>query len=176
MECPNTFQPKLNKKGEFWKEVQATNLQAFARVRWSPSESNWSFQNCKFHTFQAVFRRAVFDLKGDSESLEKMKRGPQMAAPELYAFNMDLAIKYQLTSGEREFLKKLLLEDFIASVSWGVLHSKLVTEAIASLDPKSWVTKIKGKSVPLIAENWRQQFQQVFHLTTKETSQVSKIW
>ena len=38
MECPNTFHQKLDKEGEFWKEVQATGLQHFARVRWSPSE------------------------------------------------------------------------------------------------------------------------------------------
>ena len=176
MECPNTFHQKLDKEGEFWKEVQATGLQTFARVRWSPSESHWSFQNCKFHTFQAVFRRALSELKGESESLEKMKRGPEGERPELYVFNVDSAITYQLTPGEKEFLRKIHLEDFVASVSWGVLHSKLVTEAIASLDPKTWVTKVKDISVSLIAEDWREQFQQLFHLTIKEASPVTKTW
>ena len=82
-----------------------------------------------------------------------MKKRPEMAPPELYAFSSDAAIKYQLTLGEREFLKKLHLKDFVASILWGTLHSKMVTEAIASLDPKTLVTIVKGKSIPIIAKN-----------------------
>lgn len=176
MECPNTFQPKLDRKGEFWKAIQTTSLQALTHVRWNPGESHWCFQNCKLHTFQAVFTRALSELKASSEVLDKMKRGPELATPELYAFNTDAAIKYQLTPGEREFLRKLHLEEFVVSNSWGVLHTKLVTEAIASVDPKTWVTTVKGENVPLISKNWRKQFQRVFNLSRKEAMPVTTKW
>lgn len=75
---------------------------------------------------------------------------------------------YQLTPEERGFLKALHLEDFITLVSWRVLHPKLVTKAIAPLDPRTLTTTVKGESVPLISKKWRKQFQHVFHLTLKE--------
>lgn len=123
-----------------------------------------------------MFRGALAELSVGSEFSNKMKRGPEVAPPELYAFSTDTAIKYQLVPEEREFLKKLHLEDFVASVQWGVLHSKLVTEAMASLEPKTWITTMKGNNIPLIATNWREQYEQVFHLSVKKANQVTTKW
>ena len=174
MECPHTYHPKLGKKEEFWKEVQRSSLQAFTHVRWNPSESHWYFLACKSHIFQAVLRRAL--ATGDSEFTRIMKKRPEAEHNVLYAFSIDPALKYQLTPAERDFLKKLNLEDFITSNSWGVLHPQLVTEAIAALEPTTFLTAVKGESVQIIAKNWREQFQQTFHLTQKNPHPVTREW
>ena len=176
MECPNTYQPKLDESGEFWKKVQTTCLQAFSSVRWNPGESHWYSPTCKSHTFQAILRRALSKEGSNLELTAVMKRRSEVEQVGLYAFSIDTALKYQLTPGERDFLRKLHLEDFITSVPWGVLHTQLVTEAIAALEPDTWVTTVKGESVPLIAENWREQFQHDFHLTLKEAQPVTTKW
>ena len=105
-----------------------------------------------------------------------MKRGPEEGQEVLYAFTIDPALKYQLTPGERDFLRKLNLEDFISSNSWGVLHSQLVTEAIAALEPDTFLTTVKGEKVQLIAQDWREQFKHTFQLTKKEAEPVTRKW
>ena len=107
---------------------------------------------------------------------DTMKRGPEAGQEVLYAFSIDPALKYQLTPGERDFLKKLNLEDFISSNSWGVLHSQLVTEAIAALDLDTFFTTVKGEKVQLIAPDWREQFKHIFQLTKKEAHPVTRKW
>ena len=74
------------------------------------------------------------------------------------------------------FLKALHLEEFVTSVSWGVLHPQLVKEAIASLEPTTLMTTVKGRKQAIIAKDWRKQFQQVFHLTQKQKQPVTKKW
>ena len=105
-----------------------------------------------------------------------MKRGPEAESSALYVFSIDSALKYQLTPGERDFLKTLNLEDFITSNSWGVLHTPLVTEAIASLEQDTFLATVKGEKIQIIAENWREQFRQTFHLNQREAQPVTKKW
>ena len=176
MECPNAYQPELDETGEFWKKVQTTCLQAFSRVRWNSGELHSYSPTCKSHTFQAVLKRALSEEGINLELAELMKRGPEGKHVELYAFSIDTALKYQLTMEESDFLKKLHLEDFITLVSWGVLHTQLVTEAIAAYEPDTLRTTVKGESVPIISKNWRRQFQHVFHLTRKEPQSVTTKW
>ena len=176
MEDTRIFRPKLDQEGEFWRAIHTISFQTLAKVQWNSSESHWNIQSCKFHTLQAVFRGALAELNASVELPDLMKRGPEATNPELYAFNTDVALKYQLTPGERQFLRKLNLEEFVASNPWGVLHSALVTEAIASVDPKTWVTTVKGEAVALLSKNWRKQFQRVFHLARKEATSVTKVW
>lgn len=176
MEHPNTFRPKLDERAEFWKAIYTTSLQAFTQARWNPGESYWCVQKCKLHILQAIFRRALADFKASAEFPDIMKRGPEMVPSELYAFTTDAALKYQLTTGERDFLRKIQLEDFVAANSWGVLHAGLVTDAIASMDPETWETTVKGEPMALLSKNWRKQFQRVFHLTRKEATQVTPKW
>ena len=123
-----------------------------------------------------VFRGTLAELNANAKLPGIIKRRPEVTNLELYASNMDVALKYQLTPGERQFLKKLNLEDFVASNPWGVLHSALVIEAIALVYPKTWVTTIKGEVVALLSKKWRKQFQRVFHLTRKEATSVTKVW
>ena len=87
-----------------------------------------------------------------------MKTRLEMTPLELYALSMDVAIKYQVTPIYREFMKKFHLKDFVVLVSWRVVHSILVREAIAFLDPKTWITTVKGENIPIIAKNLRKQF------------------
>lgn len=176
MECPNVYQPKLDANGRFWKGVQLTCLQAFSQVHWHSGKSQWYSPTCKLHTFQAVLREALSREEGILELTDTMKRGPEDRQDVLYAFSIDPALKYQLTPGEREFLKKLDLEDFLTSNSWGVLHSPLVTEAIAALEPDTFWTTVKGEKVRLIAEDWREQFKHTFQLTKKEAQPVTRQW
>ena len=174
MECPHTYQPQLDETGTFWNKVQAACLHAFSNVHWHSGESHWYFSACKNHTIQAVLRKALSEEA--IELASTMKRGPEAGQEVLYAFSIDPALKYQLTPGERDFLKKLNLEDFISSNSWGVLHSQLVTEAIAALELDTFLTTVKGEKVQLIAQDWREQFKRTFHLTKKEVQPVTKQW
>ena len=146
MECPNTYHPKLSKREEFWKKVQTACLHTFSSVQWHVGKSHWYFPACKSHVFQAVLRRALAAGEGDSE-FTNMKRGPEAISSALYVFSIDSALKYQLTPGERDFLKTLNLEDFITSNSWGVLHTPLVTEAIASLEQDTFLATVKGEKI-----------------------------
>ena len=175
MECPHTYHPKLDTLAKFWKRVQETSLQAFTHVRWNPSESHWYFPVCKSHILQAVLRKALASGEGDTE-FTNMKRGPEADSSALYVFSIDSALEYQLTPGERDFLKTLNLEDFITSNSWGVLHTQLVTEAIATLAQDTFLATVKGEKVQIIAENWREQFRQTFHLNQRKAQPVTKKW
>ena len=159
MECPHTYKPKLDKSGVFWNEVQTACFQKFSKVRWNSGESHWYFLTCKTHTFQAVLRQALSEEESNLELTKIMKRGPTAEQDVLYVFSIDPALKYQLTPGERDFLKKLNLEDFITLNSWGVLHSQLVKETIAALELDTFLTIVKGEKVQLIAQDWREQFQ-----------------
>ena len=174
MECPHSFQPKLDKLAQFWKEVQRSSLHTFAHVRWNPSECHWYSPACKSHIFQAVLRRALATGEGDSEFIELMKRGPEAESATLYAFSIDPALEYRLTPGETEFLRKLNLEEFITSNAWGVLHTQLATEAIVSLDPNTFWTTVKEEKIQIIAKEWREQFQTTFHLAKKEPHPVTQ--
>ena len=176
MECPHEYQPKLDVNGRFWKGVRLDCLQAFSQVHWHPGKSQWFSSTCKLHAFQSVLRKALSKEEGNLELTEIMKRGPEEGQDVLYAFTIDPALKYQLTPGERDFLKKLNLEDFISSNSWGVLHSQLVTEAIAALEPATFSTTLKGEKVQLIAQDWREQFKHTFQLTKKEAQPVTRKW
>ena len=176
MECPREYRPELVESGKFWKGVQGACLQAFSQVHWDPSKSNWQFQACKFHAFQRVLKKALTKWEKNPELVESMKRGLETDPPELYVFSTNADINYKLTLEEMKFLRALHLEDFVTSVSWGVLHAQLVREAIASFEATTLQTTVKGKSMPLIAKNWRKQFQQVFHLIAKEELPVTKEW
>lgn len=176
MECPREYRPELVESGKFWKGVQGACLQAFSQVHWDPSKSNWQFQACKFHAFQTVLKRAVTEWEKNPELIESMKRGLEADPPELYVFSTNADINYKLTLEETKFLKALHLEAFITSVSWGVLHTQLVKEAIASLEPTTLQSTVKGESMAIIAKNWRKQFQQVFHLTPTREQPVTKEW
>jgi hypothetical protein len=176
MECPNTYHPKLSKREEFWKKVQEACLQTFSSIQWQAGKSHWYFPVCKSHIFQAVLRKALATGEGDSEFIELMKRGQEAESAALYAFSIDPALGYRLTSGETEFLRKLNLEEFITSNAWGVLHTQLATEAIASLDPHTFWTTVNEKKIQIIAKEWREQFQNTFHLTKKEPHPVAQTW
>ena len=156
--------------------MQTACLQAFSQVHWNSSKSNWHFSACKFHIFQAVLKRGVSEWEKDPQFIESMKRGLETNHPELYVFSSNVDINYKLTLEETKFLRALHLEDFVTSVSWGVLHTHLVKEAIASFEPTTLQATIKGKSMAIIAKNWRKQFQQVFHLRAKEEQLVTKQW
>ena len=158
------------------KKMQTACLHTFSNVHWHAGKSHWYFPTCKSHTFQAVLRRALAQEGNNSKLTRIMKRGPEAEHGTLYAFSIDAAIKYQLTPGERDFLRKLNLEDFITSNSWGVLHPQLVTEAFASLEPNTFLTIVKGENVLIIAKNWREQFQRTFHLTQKEAQPITMKW
>jgi hypothetical protein len=105
-----------------------------------------------------------------------MKRGLEAEHTGLYVFSTNADLNYKLTPEEKGFLRMLHLEDFISSVSWGVLHPHLVKEAIASLEPTTWSTTVKGESIIIITKNWRTQFQEVFHLTSRKEQTVNKEW
>ena len=176
MECPREYRPELDESGKFWKGVQGACLQAFSQVHWDPSKSNWQFQACKFHAFHTVLKKAVTEWEKNPELVESMKRGLETDPPELYVFSTNADINYKLNLEETKFLRALHLEDFVTTVSWGVLHAQLVKEAIASFEAITLQATVKGKSMPLIAKNWRKQFQQVFHLRAKEEQPVTKEW
>ena len=176
MECPNEYRPKLDENGRFWKGVRLDCLQAFSQVHWHPGKSQWYFQACKLHTFQAVLRRAVSEWKESPEFLGSMKRSLEADNTELYVFSTNADLNYKLTPEERVFLNALHLEEFVTSVSWGVLHPQLVKEAIASLEPTTLMTTVKGEHQAILSKEWRKQFQQVFHLTRKHKQPVIKKW
>ena len=176
MECPNAYQPKLDANGKLWKEVQLACFQTFSRVHWHPGKSQWYFQACKFHIFQAVLRRAVSECKENPEFVERMKRGLETENTELYVFSTNADINYKLTPEERGFLRAIHLEEFVTAVSWGVLHPQLVREAIASLEPTTLTATVKGQSQAILSKEWRTQFQQVFHLELKPKQPVTKRW
>lgn len=176
MECPNAYQPPLDENERFWKGVKGACLQAFSHVRWDPSKSHWHFQACKFHMFQTVLKRAISEWGKDPQFIATMKRGLEEDHTELYVFSTNADINYKLTPEETKFLKALRLEDFVTSVSWGVLHTQLVKEAIASLNPTTLLTTIKGNDVAIIAKKWRKQYQQVFHLHSAEKRPVNHEW
>ena len=176
MECPREYQPKLDESGKFWKGVQSAYLQAFYQVHWDPSKSHWHSQACKFHIFQAVLKRAVSEWEKSPQLIESMKRGVEAEPTELYVFSTNVDLNYKLTSEETGFLRVLHLEDFITSVSWGVLHPQLVKEAIAFFEPTTLQATVKEKSMAIIAKNRRKQFQQVFHLKSKEEQPITKEW
>lgn len=176
MECPHAYHPKLDKGEEFWKKVQTACIHAFSSTHWHAGKSHWYLPTCKTHIFQAVLRRALAAGESDTDLAEIMKRGPEAESATLYAFSIDPALKYRLTSGERDFLRKLNLEEFITSNSWGVLHTQLVTEAITSLEPDTFSTMVKGEKVRIIARKWRKQFQEIFHLAKKEPHPVDRTW
>ena len=176
MECPRAYQPQLDESGRFWKGVQTACLQAFSQVHWDTSKSNWHFQACKFHIFQAVLRKAISEWEKNPQFIESMKRGLEADRPELYVFSTNADINYKLSLEETKFLRALHLQDFVTSVPWGVLHTQLVKEAIASFDPTTLQATVKGESLAIIAKNWRKQFQQVFHLRAKEEQPVTKEW
>ena len=176
MECPNEYRPKLDENGKFWKGVRIACLQAFSQVHWHPGKSQWYFKACKFHIFQAVLRRAISEWKENPEFIESMKRGLEEEHTGLYVFSTNADLSYKLTPEERGFLRALHLEDFITSVSWGVLHPQLVKEALSSLEPATLTATVKEDSIILIAKNWRNQFQQVFHLKPKKEQPVTKLW
>lgn len=176
MECPHTYQPKLDEDESFWKGVRIACLQELSKVHWNPGELNWHSPTCKFHTFQAALKRAVSEWQKNPTFIESMKRGLEAEHTESYVFSTNADLNYKLTPEESRFLRALHLEDFITSVSWGVLHSPLVKEAIAYLEPTTLSTTVKGESVVIIAKHWRKQFQQVFHLTSKKEQPVTKEW
>ena len=176
MECPNEYQPKLDESSRFWKGVRLDCLQAFSQVHWHPGKSQWYFQTCKLHTFQAVLRRAVSEGKESPDFLESMKRSLEADNAELYVFSTNAEINYKLTPEERGFLNALHLEEFVISVSWGVLHPQLVKEAIASLEPTTLMATVKGEHRAILSKDWRKQFQQVFHLDRKHKQPVTKKW
>jgi hypothetical protein len=91
-------------------------------------------------------------------------------------FSTNADLNYKLIPEERGILRLLHLEDFISSVPWGVLHPQLVKETIASLEPTTWSTTVKGESIIIVAKNWRTQFQEVFHLTSRKEQTVNKEW
>ena len=62
------------------------------------------------------------------------------------------------------------------TVSWGVLHTQLVKEAIVSLEPTTLLTTVKGNSVAIITKKWQKQYQQVFHLQSAELRSVTNEW
>ena len=176
MECPHAYQPKLDENGKFWKGVQLACLKTFSQVHWHPGKSQWYFQACKFHTFQAVLRRAVSEWKENPEFVESMKRGLEAENTDLYVFNINADLNYKLTPEERGFLKAIHLEDFVTAVSWGVLHPQLVREAIASFEPTTLMATVKGERRAILSKDWRKQFQQVFHLDLKHKQAVTKKW
>ena len=176
MECPHAYQPKLDENAKFWKGVQIACLQAFSQVHWTPGKNQWHSQTCKFHNFQAVLRSAVSEWEKQPEFIGDMKRVLEEEHTGLYVFSTNADLSYKLTPEERGFLRALHLEDFVTSVSWGVLHSPLVKEAIASLDTTTLSATVKGEKMVIITKNWRKQFQQVFHLTSKKEQPVTKEW
>ena len=157
-------------------EVQMACFHTFSNIHWHAGKSHWYLPTCKSHIFQAVLRGALPQGGNNSELTEIMKRGPEAESATLYVLTTDPALKYQPTLAEKDFLKKLHLEDFITSNSWGVLQPQLVTEAIAALEPTTFLTTVKGESVQIIAKNWREQFQQTFHLTQKKPHPVTREW
>jgi hypothetical protein len=82
-----------------------------------------------------VLRGALGEGGSNSEFTETMKRGLEAEHTELYVFSTNDDLNYKLTPEEKRFLKALHLEDFVTSISWGVLHPQLVKEAIATLNP-----------------------------------------
>ena len=176
MECPHTYHPKLDESGKFWKGMQTACLQAFSQAHWNSGESHWYSQACKFHTFQTILRRAVSEWGRDPEFIGSMKRGLEEEHTGLYVFSTNADLGYKLTPEERGFLRELHLEEFVTSVSWGVLHSPLVKEAIASLDTTALSATVKGEKLVLITKNWRKQFKQIFHLTSKKEQAAAKEW
>ena len=105
MEYPHAYQPKLDENGKFWKGVQLACLQAFSKVHWNPGKSYWYFQTCKFHTLQAVLKKAVSEWEKNLELTGSMKTGLEAEHPDLYVFSIDVARNYQLTPEERGFLR-----------------------------------------------------------------------
>ena len=176
MECPHAYQPELDEDQSFWKGVQTVCLQELSKVHWNPGKLHWHSPTCKFHTFQAALKRAVPEWQRNPTFIESMKRGLETEHTEPYVFSTNADINYKLTLEETKFLKALHLEAFITSVSWGVLHTQLVKEAIASLEPTTLQSTVKGESMAIIAKNWRKQFQQVFHLTSTREQPVTKEW
>ena len=105
-----------------------------------------------------------------------MKWGLEAEHTKLYVFSTNFDLIYKHTLKETKFLKALHLEDFITSVSWGVLHPRLVKEAFFYFEPTILTASVKGMSMAIIARNWPKKFQQVFHLHPKEKRPVTKEW
>ena len=176
MECPNTYQPKTDESGVIWKKVQIACFDTFSNVRWHAGKSHLYFPACKSHTFQVVLRGALAEGEGKYQFTNIMKRGLVTKHGALYTFSTDHAFKYQLTPKERDFLKKLNLEYFITSNYWGVLHPHLVSKAIATFESNICLTTVKGKSVLVIANYWRELFQRTFHLIKNKLQPVTMKW
>ena len=174
MESPYEVEPQLNQKQVFWKNLQAKCLQRFISVRWKTSESQWITQSCKFHLFTGVLWKALTTIKEDDLADMKRKQGEEQ--PERYLFVVDAVLRHQqFTIEEIKFLRKINLDGFVTKVSWKVLHEALCREALANFEESTLFAKVQGETIPIIAGDWRAQFEQVFHLTERKVPST-KQW
>ena len=175
MESLYEVTPRLDKQGMFWKNFQALCLQGFNSVHWSVSEFRWYPQFCKFHICQGLWYKAVTEIK-ESDFAESMKRKQGEEEPERYLFVVDFLLRnHEFSLEENKFLQQINLEGFILQITWGVLHEPLIREALAHLQEDSMLTTVQKKEFPLVAADWRSQFQDIFRLT-KRRMKASTQW
>lgn len=159
--------PQLDEQGTFWKQLRAKCLKGLTSVRWSTKELHWHPFLCKFHTYQNLWCQAVVRL---GETAFEMKKKQSEQEPERYVFVVDYLLKnHEFSLEENKFLQQINLDEFILKNTWGVLHEPLIREALANLQEDSLSTTVQTKELPLVAADWRSQFQDVFHLTKRKT-------
>lgn len=167
--------PQLDEQGRFWKELQYTCLQAFTSVCWSKSNSLWYPKLCKIHVYQEILCRAVRTIE-EPRFVDKMKRKHGDEQPARYIFVVDTVLKHhEFTLEEAKFLKQVNLDGFVKRVTWKVIHEALVREAIANLKVSTMTTTVQGKTIPLLATNWKTQLRDIFEFTTRKTAST-KQW
>lgn len=167
------FKSQLDKQGMFWKNLQAKCLRGLVSVRWSTREQQWYPLFCKLHTFQNLLCQAVLNNKESTFADMKRKQGEEQ--PAKYIFVVDTVVKHhEFTLEETKFLKQVNFDGFINRVTWKVIHETLVREAIANLEVSTMMTTVQGKTIPLLATNWKTQLRDIFEFSNRKVASAKK--
>ena len=155
--------------------IQSGALKALATIKFSTADRELHPPICKQHVWQQVLIQSVKQaakLFTKYPTFQLMHGLLSYTPMEALTFHMDAAYRNtQFNKEELTFLRKLRLEQFLCQVPWGVVHPVRAVEALNTLREKTLQVTIKGETLPLFSENWRELFQKIFHLSPKGQGQ-----
>ena len=162
---------QLSPQQETWSLIESGALKALATIRFSTEDRELYPPLCKQHIWQQVLVQAITQaakLLKDFPSFKLMHGLVPYTPMDSFSFNVDAAYRStQFSKDELTFLRKLRLEHFLCDVPWGVLHTVRAAEAINTLQESTLQVTLKGETLPLFSENWRELFLKIFRLTPK---------
>ena len=166
---------QLSQREEALGLIESGALKALATIKFSSADRELHPPTCKRHVWQQVLLQAITKaakLLQGYPTLKLMHGLISYTPMEALTFHMDAAFKTtQFNKEELAFLRQLRLEHFLCSVPWGVVHPAKAVEVINTLQERTLKVTLKGETLPLFSDDWRELFLKVFHLSPKEESQ-----